>query len=263
MDFNNFGNTGLSPNTPYTTIASNPMFMSYASTFDSASPTITNDHNQTFFDMNGLSTWSSPHNSQDGASLDDLLAGYMTRGNSDYSFMTPSSTSESPVTHHASVNHINTKSSRSPSSSSSPSSSVSDPLFDTPRDSPGSDSDIGQEHTEKTCPKTKGELAKRIESSGSSPFAPAHLRRSSDAVSGPMIMCEGASFPKTQKSDQNVEVLSAWRSITSNPRFKVCRYLVLPISRTLIQSTCTRMSISMISVQSSPTRPSVTAQKSS
>jgi len=35
-----------------------------------------------------------------------------------------------------------------------------------------------------------------------------------------MIMCKDATFPMTEKSDKNVEVLTAWRSITSHPHFK-------------------------------------------
>jgi len=35
-----------------------------------------------------------------------------------------------------------------------------------------------------------------------------------------MVMCRGSSFPKTEQNDENIEVLSAWRSITSNPQFK-------------------------------------------
>jgi AP-1-like factor len=35
------------------------------------------------------------------------------------------------------------------------------------------------------------------------------------------ISCgEGAAFPKTIKSDKNIEVLTAWKSITSDPKFK-------------------------------------------
>lgn len=33
-------------------------------------------------------------------------------------------------------------------------------------------------------------------------------------------MCKGSSFPKTEMSDKNIEVLTAWRTITSNPQFK-------------------------------------------
>ena len=35
-----------------------------------------------------------------------------------------------------------------------------------------------------------------------------------------MIMCKGATFPMTEKSDSNIEVLTAWRTITSHPDFK-------------------------------------------
>ncbi|GLB36612.1 putative bZIP transcription factor [Lyophyllum shimeji] len=235
MDFG-FGNNGMSPNAPFTTIASNPMFMSFASAFDTPLPQPqTNDNNNGFnFDVNNFSSWPSPPAPAQETSLDDLLAGYMPRSTNDFSFMPPSSSttsaSQSPVTHHNNANNLNTssnKTSHSPSfsSSSSPSSTVSDPLFDTPRDSSASDSDTGQEaheehHNSQGCPKTKGELLKRIVDSGPSPFAPTTLRKGSDSVLGSVIRCEGTNFPKTQESDQNIEVLSAWRSITSNPKFK-------------------------------------------
>jgi AP-1-like factor len=223
MDFGFGSNTGLSANTPYRTIASNPMFMSFASTFDSDSPPSNTNDSNTFpnFDMSSLTSWpTSPSNTTQDGSLDDLLAGYIARGPVDYSFLSPSSTaSDSPVAHHA--NHVTSNApSHSPtfSSTSSPSSSVSDPLFDNSRDS-SSESDMGHDvHNEQGCPKTKGELVKRIVESGPSPFAP-QLRTSSD---GPVISCAGTSFPKTQLNDKNVEVLKAWRSITSNPQFKVC-----------------------------------------
>ncbi|KAG6902968.1 hypothetical protein C0995_008541 [Termitomyces sp. Mi166 len=234
LDFG-FGNrAALPPNGPFTTIASNPMFISFASAFDSPptlSSTQPSDNNNPFsVDWNNFSSsWQSPPASQDTPSLDDLLAGYLTQGNNTVYMPSSSSvTSESPVTHRASVSQVSSKPSpKSLSSSSSPSSSASDPLFDTPRDSSASDSDV-QEITEKQnkapcvgdCPKTKGELADRISAAGSSPFAPAPLWKTSDAVTGPMISCAGTNFPKTAKSDQNIEVLSAWRSITSNPRFK-------------------------------------------
>jgi len=225
MDFGFGNNSGLSPNTPFTTIASNPMFMSFASAFDTPQPQQSNN-NSFNFDMNGFSSWPSPPSTSQDTTLDDLLAGYMPRGTTDFSYMpTPSSTSGSPVTHHTNFNNIiKTTTSQSPSfsSSSSPSSTVSDPLFDTPRDSSASDSDNGHEkHDEgKECPKTKADLVKRIVSSGPSPFAPTNLRKCSDGPNGSVIMCEGTKFPQTQESDQNIEVLSAWRSITSNPRYK-------------------------------------------
>lgn len=214
------------------------MFVSYASAFDSSpalSVTQPSDNNSPFgVDWSNLSSsWQSPPVPQDTPSLDDLLAGYLTQGNSTALMPSSSSmTSESPVSHHANVSQAGSKPSpQSLSSSSSPSSSASDPLFDTPRDSSASDSDL-QEATEKqskvpcagtrsSCPKTKGELANQISAAGSSPFAPAPLRKTSDAAAGAIISCAGTNFPKTAKSDQNIEVLSAWRSITSNPMFKV------------------------------------------
>lgn len=223
LDFGFGTSTDFPSNMPYTTIASNPMFMSYASAFDSASPMMVNpDPNPSFFDLNAL-TWSPPPH-QDSSSLDDLLNNYMPRG-PDYPFMTaPLISSESPVTHHSIMNQsLNSAASHSPSSTSSPSSNASDPLFDLSRDSSSSDSDRGLENIA-LCPKTKVELLKRIQSSGLSPFAPANNVvnvRKSETVFGPMISCAGTSLPKTQKSDQNIEVLSAWRSITSNPKFKV------------------------------------------
>ena len=53
------------------------------------------------------------------------------------------------------------------------------------------------------------------------PIAP-FLRKATGEDGGtPFVMCKGSSFPKTQKSDKNIEVLTAWRTITSNPQFKV------------------------------------------
>ncbi|KAG6891006.1 hypothetical protein C0992_011283 [Termitomyces sp. T32_za158] len=228
--------TALPPNGPFTTIASNPMFVSHISAFDS-SPTLSqpSDNNSPFsVDWTNISSpWQSPPVPQDTPSLDDILAGYLTQGNNTAFLPSSSSmTSESPVSHHANVSQASSKPSpQSLSSSSSPSSSASDPLFDTSRDSSASDSDVQEANEKHTkghctgtssgCPKTKGELAHQISVAGSSPFAPAPLRKSSDTTAGPMISCAGTSFPKTAKSDQNIEVLSAWRSITSNPRFKV------------------------------------------
>jgi len=115
----------------------------------------------------------------------------------------------SPVSHHAMMG-------RSPANSTTSSSSKSsDPLFNTPRDS-SSDSDIGGESEE--CPKTKEEFRTHITSSGSSPFAPEStplLRKTESSV-----MCEGSAFPQTAASDKNMEILQAWRTVTSTPQFK-------------------------------------------
>ncbi|KAF6765923.1 hypothetical protein DFP72DRAFT_1213 [Ephemerocybe angulata] len=225
LDFG-FGPSGLASTAPFTTLASNPMFMSFASTYDNTTPSSTdspnmptsNHSNQGFnnFEMNPLTTWSTAQTGHEG-SFDDLLQGYLGPSNSmDFSFLT---SPISPVTHHISPT-AGIGSSRPHSSTSSPSSSSTDPLF-TPKDSPPRHDFEGNGDQ---CPKTKAELVKRIEESGPSPFAPAcspAVRKAIDGTMGSMISCEGAtSFPKTQKNENNIEVLSAWRSITSNPKFK-------------------------------------------
>lgn len=225
MDFG-FGSnsTGLTSNSPYTTIASNPTFMTFASTFDTMSPpsvdtnptaSTSNSGNNVYnFDMNNLSTWANSPQSNSNQEFDDLLTGYLgnTNNNVDFSFMnTPSPLSS--ISH-----HVNKHSPAASSSSSSPSFSGSDPLFSSPRESMTSDSDTG--HDEKECPKTRSDLLRKIVETGPSPFGPPMPLRKTDGVLGSMITCAGSSFPKTVKSDQNIEVLSAWRSITSNPNFK-------------------------------------------
>lgn len=220
MDFGFGANTGLASNAPYTTIASNPMFMSFASTFDnltadsnstpSASGSSSNAYSPFNFDMNALSTWPTSNTSHD-TNLDDLFSGFMgTTGPMDLSMLS-SPASISPVAHHLSPAHLKP---RSPAASSTSSPSVlggSGSIFITSE----------QNHSEGTCPKTKKEFEKKIQNEGASPFAPATLRKSSDGVLGTMIACAGSNFPKTAKSDKNVEVLSAWRSIRADPKFKV------------------------------------------
>jgi len=240
MDFGFGANTGLASNAPYTTIASNPMFMSFASTFDSFTPeasgstpsgsgsnNFVNNSMNFNFDMNNLSTWPAPSANQDNI-LDDLFAGYLTsNGAMDNSLLTSSPSSISPVAHHISPPARSPLNHATPSSSSS--SSLSPPMSGslqsntTPRDSPLSDSDMVIHHGSQ-CPKTKSELEQRIANEGASPFAPQPptVRKSSDSVLGTMIACAGSSFPKTAKSDKNIEVLSAWRTIRSDPKFKVC-----------------------------------------
>jgi len=75
-------------------------------------------------------------------------------------------------------------------------------------------------HNKSDCPKTMKELVQRIVAAGASPFAQSTLQKSSDHNMGTMVSCAGSKFPRTAKNDRNVEVLSAWRTITSNPIFK-------------------------------------------
>ncbi|KAJ6626976.1 hypothetical protein B0H10DRAFT_1997498 [Mycena sp. CBHHK59/15] len=231
MDFG-FGsgeNTGFSAHQRYTTIASNPMFTSFASAFDTHSPAPTStappseSTSSPFnFDMNTLSAWSTPN--PDNGAFDDLFGGFMGNNPVDFNdfnvLMGNSSGSAiSPVAHHTTLSTAG----RSPANSTSSSSSMaSDPLFSTPRESSGSDSDV--ETDGKECPKTKAELQSHINRQGSSPFAPDSaphaVRKTNDSIFGPAVMCEGSNFPQTQQSEKNMEILTAWRTVTSNPKFR-------------------------------------------
>ncbi|KAJ6519237.1 hypothetical protein C8R45DRAFT_1085272 [Mycena sanguinolenta] len=232
----NFGFGGESSSVPaksYTTIASNPMFTSFASAFDSqpslspsvpgpaessaSSSTNTSPFN---FDIGSLSAWSTPN--PDNGAFDDLFGGFMG-GNpidfNDFNVLMANSpgSSISPVTHHASLNNT---AGRSPAhSTSSSSSKSSDPLFNTPRESSSSDFDDDMENKE--CPKTREEARKRITNSGPSAFTEeAPSVRKAESMFGTTIMCEGSAFPQTQQSEKNMEILAAWRTVTSDPLFK-------------------------------------------
>ncbi|KAI0040505.1 hypothetical protein FA95DRAFT_865223 [Auriscalpium vulgare] len=211
--------------TPYKTIASNPMFMSFADPSPADSPLSTNKSNAptpgsafegTFGQWTGQTPRDPPTSSS--GSIDELFGGHMFGAQSpvDFSVLmkSPASSSISPVNH-----------ATAPSTTSPASSSASPPVT---QDSPGS-SEHGKDG--EGCPRTKAEMSQRIAESGSSVFAPSPPAPSTEsngaspvfkvsAENGPMIMCKGASFPPTHKSDSNVEVLSAWRSITSHPQFK-------------------------------------------
>jgi AP-1-like factor len=99
----------------------------------------------------------------------------------------------------------------------------SNSIFTALQDPPKSDGELKHGGNGGTCPKTKEEVEQRIVAHGASPFVPPCVRKTSDNVLGTVISCKGSNFPKTEKSDQNVEVLSAWRDIRANPKFKVRR----------------------------------------
>jgi AP-1-like factor len=206
MDFG-FGESNSPSNIPFTTLASN-QFMTFADAFDSPQSPFN-------FDMQSLTPWSTPAQQHvNPESLEGLFTGhYMdTGGPVDVNVLPPST--YSPVVH-AGVASTST-------SVSSPASNFS--LFNTPKDSSASEEDSGE-----GCPKTREEAARRIAAEGNSPFAPAPpqptVRKGSDGGSGPVVTCKGSVFPATEENDQNIEVLSAWRSIRSNPKFKVCSFL--------------------------------------
>lgn len=150
--------------------------------------------------------------------LDDLFAGYQTSsGAMDLTTLSQSPTSISPVAHHVTPAGANAPPLES--SSSTPSMFGSNSIFTTLRDSPQSDGEP-KHGGNGTCPKTKKELEQRIAAHGASPFAPPSVKKTSDSVLGTMISCQGSNFPKTEKSDQNIEVLSAWKTIRADPKFK-------------------------------------------
>ncbi|TFY57565.1 hypothetical protein EVG20_g8492 [Dentipellis fragilis] len=226
-------------NTPYKTIASNPRFMSFADPIltdvtvashlqhankSAAQSPQSNGNNP--FDIGAFNTWTAQSQSprQDSTpsqsgSLDELFGGsvFDPQGPVDFDVLlkSRSPSSISPVLHTVSRPDTTT-------SSSSPSASAS-------TQSPESSAPPGD--CAEKCPKTKADLERHIDAAGSSMFAPpppppenepvlSHLRKAVDTGRGPMVVCKGATFPPTEKSDKNVEVLSAWRSITSHPGFK-------------------------------------------
>jgi AP-1-like factor len=123
----------------------------------------------------------------------------------------------------------------------SPTSLMSSPAstdLSSPPSSTGSPAVEHQQHGA-SCPRTKAEFAARIASEMTSPFtttspsasaAPspsangtpsAAIKKTHDTVSGgAQITCAGSVFPQTEKSPMNIEVLAAWRDITSDPKFK-------------------------------------------
>ena len=214
-------------------LASDPAYMSFAepSPPDSTSvPTPMNTINP--FDFSALDQWSRSgprSNSGDTMQTFDELFGGSTN------FLSPSSgidftelmkKSHSLVAS-SPVSHTNLNGSGSGSSDvSSPLTSLSASSPETPHHKGGGD-----------CPRTKEQLSETISKAGLSSFvvdSPGNgdsptqcetgsipfLKKSANK-DAPMVMCRGSSFPKTEQNDKNIEVLSAWRSITSNPQFKV------------------------------------------
>ncbi|KAJ7238998.1 hypothetical protein B0H12DRAFT_83239 [Mycena haematopus] len=231
MDFG-FGESSGVPPKSYTTIASNPMFTSFATAFDSqpslsAAPGTAESSSSSSagpspfnFDIASLSAWSTPN--PDNGAFDDLFGGIMDRNAVDFNdfnilLSNSPSSSISPVAHHASLNNM---AGRSPANSTTSSSSKSsDPLFNTPRESSSSDFDDDLENKE--CPKTREGIRARISNTGPSPFVEeVPVVRKAQSIFGSQVMCEGSAFPQTQQSEKNMEILTAWRTVTSDPLFK-------------------------------------------
>ncbi|KAN0121524.1 hypothetical protein V8E52_003420 [Russula decolorans] len=219
--------------TPYKTIASNPMFMSFAEPTapdatsipkSSAQSANGNPYDITFGQWTGQ-TSSNEGNSQAG-SLDELFGGHTFSSQSPLNFnVLMKSPATSPLT--AAASGLSPVDQSIHTLSTGPSSNNSS-AFDS---SEGSSPAPGPSSSSGGCPKTRAQMEQRIQAEGSSIFAPpppqpeeneeqGQVFRAPAGADGPMIMCKDATFPMTEKSDNNVEVLTAWRNITSHPDFK-------------------------------------------
>ncbi|KAI0369919.1 hypothetical protein BV20DRAFT_979848 [Pilatotrama ljubarskyi] len=240
-------------NGSYKTIASNPLFTSFAEPTPGDSPPllVNGGHQFTPGSFDSFTEHWTPPESQDA--LEQLFGANFLSPNAnsvtDFQALLASSPSSISPVSHASM--------RTPSLSSSSSS----PDHATGASSPQTANGSPSLHHMGECPKTKAELSKVISESGQSSFvqspppiaknspssgigtekgspsangntntnggpacdmsiAPMLKKAVDDNGTGPIVMCKGSSFPRTEKSDKNVEVLTAWRSITSNPQFK-------------------------------------------
>ncbi|KAH7908207.1 hypothetical protein BJ138DRAFT_1128641 [Hygrophoropsis aurantiaca] len=259
-----YGQYALPPKTQYKTIATNPLFMSFADSPDGTSTSNSNNDMNIFnfnFSSPQITPWSSQSSDfnqpshqtteflQHNPHLDELFGGNFmgNQGPLDFSVLmkSPVAGGLSPVSHanghspqlphlHNSISspHNSIPSSQknmtSPQNSLSPPSSASTSNGQSPfswtmsrsEESPPSASESSERPW--TCI-NRAQAERYITESGESPFtrdnaAPA-LRKTSD-FQGNIVACEGANFPRTEQRPENVEVLKAWRTITSNPHFK-------------------------------------------
>jgi len=233
MDFG-FGNADLTSNPPITIIANNPMFttpafdfstpgelnsvVGSASSFNDGGASTSNNANPFSFDMNPLSSWQPSTQSNASVSdpiFDDLFRGYLNSLAPDFMAFTGSTPSISPIAHNTSPS---ASSQLSSTQSSSPSILAQESLFT--RASSSSSTTVADNsitHSPNTCPKSREEFREKITQDGESMFA----TPVNDQELGKMIKCAGTSLPKTEKNDRNIEVLTAWKSIRSDPKFKV------------------------------------------
>ena len=262
--------------TPYKTIASNPMFMSFAEpsapdtasiSKNSAQSSSGNPYDITFGQWTGQ-TSTLEGNSQAG-SLDELFGGHTFGSQSPLNFnvlmkspatssITAASSGLSPVIHQS----IHTLSTGSSSNNS--------PAFDQSEGSSPAPGPSSSPHT--GCPKSKAQLEQRIQAEGNSIFAPSppqpeekeersQIFKAPAGVDGPVVMCKDATFPRTAKSDKNVEVLTAWRNITTHPHFKASVSGAL-LSNGSIHSHCSiRISTSTSFVPILQIKPAVMGQR--
>ncbi|KAK1229566.1 DNA-binding transcription factor yap1 [Marasmius sp. AFHP31] len=242
-----------------TTISTNPTYFSLASMFESplpppapapssvssttspapAPPASNNEQSAFSFDFGSLAPW--PATTSDTGTLDDLFGGYYNPQppmDVDSLIRSPPS-SVSPVAHFISG-------SPSTSASSSPASHASDPSLFSTRDGSSSESEAGNDD-QSNCPRSREDVRQRIAAAGSSPFVdlspmtkkcPNSEEECREALQSSepsmfvasdaerrllqSVTChkESTGLPITEKSDTNIEVLTAWRSITTDPNFR-------------------------------------------
>ncbi|EGN94090.1 hypothetical protein SERLA73DRAFT_78019 [Serpula lacrymans var. lacrymans S7.3] len=264
------GQYSLPPPTHYKTLATNPLFMSFADVDGPNNDTNPNNNNNPFnFSFQSNNPWS-PQSQREAPShehsLDELFGGnYLgNQGPLDFNALLKSPSGLSPISHgvngnsngngHSPMSQITMSSPSLTNNGHSPFSwTMSSRADETPPSAPSSDSDRpyshsnangnangavsdssrshshshlhSHPHSNPPCTISKADLAKQIEAEGDSPFTnaapPPALRKASDSFQGNMIACKGANFPMTEENDHNIEVLSAWRRITSDPQYKV------------------------------------------
>ncbi|EJD04473.1 uncharacterized protein FOMMEDRAFT_140417 [Fomitiporia mediterranea MF3/22] len=242
-----FGFGPVLSHTPYTTIASNPLFMSFREpdVFDSlvqqqqqqqnhgqsaAQSGQSYDFSQQLFPGGwpdvAMNNGGSPNTSMQAFdltnSLDELFGTSYNNGSNGLDY-TMNAAKASPSTSLSPVSHRNSEQSTPGASSSSSSPSVSGSPVVT-RDTPCDPS--------KKC--TKSDLAKAIALDKGSIFAarPQESHSEDSSPSPPKSgtldddqcdefpPCKGLQLPKTQKNENNVEVMAAWRKIRHDPKFQ-------------------------------------------
>jgi AP-1-like factor len=295
MDFSADGSFPDLGGAPYRTLASNPMFMSFAEPF-SAPPSRQGSGGWDPLSFASFGSWagapvqSPPQQQQQqhvgwppsrqsshSQSEFDALLGLAGPGPM-MDIATPNSIS--PILHASGQPGPRPAQRTSSGSSTLPDlSGVTHPFQYAPGAlggaSPGSASSLfspepapsAEEHNPARCPRTKADFAARIANGLKSPFAPAGTPGSVSASpslglapGGAGVSCEGSAFPKTERSEHNIEVLQAWRQITSDPAFKVSLPWLHRMAGT--DSRIRRTLTSMSCAPSSRTRPSATARAS-
>lgn len=235
-----FGFGPVSTETPYTTIASNPMFMSFR---EPEPPQYSLDPSSQGNGSYGLpqsfSSWPDV-NMLDNLqafdltnSLDELFGAASNIGNNgplDYQYKNLSA-SQSPVSHHNSKSPVSSVSTNvqqnGPNGQPNGNVNPTPPQNNTTsHDAPASSDSCSAG----TCPKTKEAFANVIAKDKGSIFVPKSSPPASSSGStsydvppptAEFVPCSNLQLPKTLRSDKNVEVMSAWKIIQSDPKFQV------------------------------------------